>query len=87
MAKKNLCFRSHKCLRDGDILPPMDVKYYTHFVLTELGGSGFGEFTGVVHVDRGIAQGMIADEARYLLAQNLDVDVDDVHVIHWSHLH
>jgi hypothetical protein len=65
----------------------MDVKYYAHFVLTELGGSGFGEFTGVVHVDRVRANGMMADEARMMLAENLDVDSDDVHVIHWSHLH
>ena len=65
----------------------MDVKYYAHFVLTELGGSGFGEFTGVVHVDRVRSTGIMADEAKAMLAQNLDVDADDVHVIHWSHLH
>ena len=65
----------------------MDLKYYTHFVLTELGGTGFGEFTGVVHVDRMSASGLVAEDAKRLLAANLDVDVDDVHVIHWSQLH
>ncbi len=65
----------------------MDLKYYTHFVLTELGGGGFGEFTGVVHVDRVAASGMMAEDARRLLAENLDVDSDDVHVIHWAQLH
>ena len=65
----------------------MDRKYYTHFVLTELGGSGFGEFTGTVHVDRVGPAGMLADDAKRLLATNLDVDIDDVHVIHWAQLH
>ena len=64
----------------------MDHKYYTHFVLTELGGTGFGEFMGVVHVSRA-EQRVAADDARLMLAGNLDVDPEDVHVIHWSQLH
>lgn len=80
-------FRITQGARTRCYCTPMDLKYYAHFVLTELGGSGFGEFTGVVHVDRVRAAGMVADEAKYMLAANLDVDADDVHVIHWSHLH
>lgn len=65
----------------------MDSKYYTHFVLTEFAGSGFGEFTGVVHLDAGSRSAFGADDARRLLAQNFDVDVNDLHIIQFSQIH
>lgn len=65
----------------------MDQKYYTHFVLTELDGQGFGEFTGIVHVGEAREGGIAEQEARRMLAENLDVSAEDVHVIHWSQLH
>lgn len=87
MTKKIMRSGSRKIVRPAVSLRSMDLKYYAHFVLTELGGNGFGEFTGVVHVDRVNSAGLFADDARRLLAENLDVDADDVHVIHWSQLH
>lgn len=65
----------------------MDNKYYTHFVLTEFEGSGFGEFTGVVHLNPGQRSGLGADDARRMLAQNFDVDINDLHVIQFSQIH
>lgn len=65
----------------------MESKYYTHFVLTEFEGSSFGEFTGVVHVDKSRRAGMGAEDARQMLAQNFDVDINDLHIIQFSQLH
>lgn len=87
MTKKIMRSGSRNPAERTVILPVMDLKYYAHFVLTEIGGNGFGEFTGVVHIDRVNSAGLFAEDARHLLADNLDVDADDVHVIHWSQLH
>jgi len=68
----------------------MDSKYYTHFVLTEFEGSGFGEFSGVVQFaqsEQKRKSKLDADEARRLLAQNFAVDVNDLHLIQFSQLH
>ena len=67
----------------------MESKYYTHFVLTEFEGSSFGEFTGVVHMDRSqrAGSGIGAEDARRMLAQNFDVDINDLHIIQFSQLH
>jgi len=64
----------------------MDLKYYTHFVLTEFEGTGFGEFSGVVQFTQSRSL-FGAEEARRMLAQNFDVDVNELHLIQFSQLH
>lgn len=68
-------------------MPRMESKYYTHFVLTEFEGTGFGEFSGVVQFKKTSQPGFGSDDARRMLAQNFDVDVNDLHLIQFSQLH
>lgn len=68
-------------------MPAMDSKYYTHFVLTEFEGTGFGEFSGVVQFNKTSQPQFGTEDARRMLAQNFDVDVDDLHLIQFSQLH
>ncbi len=65
----------------------MDSKYYTHFVLTEFEGTGFGEFSGVVQFNKTSQPLFGAEDARRMLAQNFDVDVNELHLIQFSQLH
>ena len=65
----------------------MEEKYYTHFLLMDGSQHGYTEFSGIVEVMRYSSDGFEDDEVRHMLADNLEVEADDVTVLQWSRVH
>ncbi len=64
----------------------MRKKYYTHFLLTGQKG-GCSEYSGVVEITRLAQHEFENEEVRTLLAQNFDIEAEEVTVLDWSRLH
>jgi hypothetical protein len=65
----------------------MGVKYYTHFLMSEAQQPAPSEFSGVVELNR-VPQGPgDLQEIATILARSLDIDLDDIRILHWSRLH
>jgi hypothetical protein len=65
----------------------MGVKYYTHFLMSEAPQASPSEFSGVVELNRvPLAPGDLQEVAT-ILARSLDIDLDDIRILHWSRLH
>jgi hypothetical protein len=64
----------------------MGVKYYTHFLMNEQ-PSNVSEFTGVVELNRVPKSANDLEDVAAILAKGLDVDSDDIRILHWSRLH
>ncbi|MEL7450925.1 MAG: hypothetical protein AAFN78_17055 [Pseudomonadota bacterium] len=62
-------------------------KYYTHFLLSEPNASTCGEFRGVVEISRISSDDLEQAEVQRILADNFDVDAEEVTIIDWSRLH
>lgn len=65
----------------------MEEKYYTHFLLEDGSQTGYTEFSGIVEVMRHSAGSFDDDDIRRMLADNLEVEADDVTVLQWSRVH
>ncbi|MBT8145022.1 MAG: hypothetical protein KJO55_09995 [Gammaproteobacteria bacterium] len=65
----------------------MEEKYYTHFLLMDGSHDGYTEFSGIVEVMRYTGECFEDDEVRDMLADNLEVEADDVTILQWSRLH
>jgi hypothetical protein len=65
-------------------------KYYTHFV-THNGRApsphADSEWSGVVELRQPLTQSRANRELRALLAQNFDLDSEDIRILHWARLH
>ena len=64
----------------------MRKKYYTHFLLNERKGN-CSEYSGVVEINRLAQHEFEGDEIQTLLAQNFDLEAEEVTVLDWSRLH
>ena len=64
----------------------MRKKYYTHFLLNEHKG-GCSEYSGVVEINRLAQHEFESEEIQTLLAQNFDLEAEEVTVLDWSRLH
>jgi hypothetical protein len=67
------------CLRMG-------VKYYTHFLMNEQLAS-VSEFTGVVELNRVPKSAGDLEDIAAILARSLEIDANDIRILHWSRLH
>ena len=65
----------------------MEEKYYTHFLLVDGGHEEYTEFRGIVEVMRYSESEFEDDDVRQMLADNLEVEADDVTVLQWSRVH
>ncbi len=65
----------------------MEEKYYTHFLLMDGSQDGYCEFSGIVEVMRHSSDGFEDDDVRRMLAENLEVEADDLTVLQWSRVH
>ena len=65
----------------------MEEKYYTHFLRVDGGPEGFTEFSGIVEVLRYSESAFEDDEIRCMLADNLDVEAEEVTILQWSRVH
>ncbi len=64
----------------------MGVKYYTHFLMNERPEST-NEFTGVVELNRTPRAAHDLQDIAAILARSLDLDTDDIQILHWARLH
>jgi hypothetical protein len=65
-------------------------KYYTHFVTHNgkaASASAENEWSGVVELRQPLSQTRAHRELRVLLAENFDLDSDDIRILHWARLH
>jgi len=65
----------------------MRTKYYTQFLLRSAEQSEADEYSGVVEVKHTNDQVLEAAEIETLLAQNFEIDVENVELLNWSRLH
>ena len=67
----------------------MRTKYYTQFLLrsAEPHEAEADEYSGVVEVKHTNDQVLEAAEIETLLAQNFEIDVENVELLNWSRLH
>ena len=68
------------------ICRPMGVKYYTHFLMNDRPEAA-NEFTGVVELNRSPRPSHDLDDITSILARSLDLESDDIRILHWSRLH
>jgi hypothetical protein len=65
----------------------MLTKYYTQFLLRSAEQFEADEYSGVVEVKHTNDQVLEAAEIETLLAQNFEIDVENVELLNWSRLH
>ena len=65
----------------------MRTKYYTRFLLRTAEQCEADEYSGVVEVKHSRGQILEAGEIEALLAQNFEIDADNVELLNWSRLH
>ena len=65
----------------------MRTKYYTQFLLRSAGEHEADEYSGVVEVKHRNDQVLEVAEIESLLAQNFEIDVENVELLNWSRLH
>jgi len=65
----------------------MRTKYYTQFLLRSAEECEADEYSGVVEVRHTDDQVLEAAEIETLLAQNFEIDVENVELLNWSRLH
>jgi len=64
----------------------MGVKFYTHFLMNgQL--ANVSEFTGVVELNRVPRSSSDLEELAAILARSLEIDANDIRILHWSRLH
>lgn len=65
----------------------MQEKYYTHFLLSDPTSNGMSEYKGVVELYR-VSESSLSDEDICgILAENFELDAEEVTLIQWSRLH
>ncbi len=64
----------------------MGVKYYTHFLMNEQ-PANVSEFTGVVELNQVPRATNDLEDVAAILARGLDVNSDDIRILHWSRVH
>ncbi len=65
----------------------MRTKYYTRFLLRSAEQIEADEYSGVVEVKHSRDQILEAGEIEALLAQNFELDAENVELLNWSRLH
>ena len=65
----------------------MRTKYYTRFLLRSVEQCDADEYSGVVEVKHDVDQVLEADEIEALLAQNFEMNAENIELLNWSRLH
>ena len=65
----------------------MRAKFYTRFLLRSDEQGYADEYSGVVEVNGGVEQVLDPHEIETLLAQNFEIEADNVELLNWSRLH
>jgi len=62
-------------------------KYFTHFVAAIDEARDGGEWSGVVELTQPLRHETERRELSLVLANNLDMELDDIRILDWSRLH
>ena len=82
-----ICASDHSFdLRASLISLAMGVKFYTHFVMNDR-PEATNEFSGVVELNRTPRTAHDLEDIAAILARSLDLDSNDIQVLHWARLH
>lgn len=65
----------------------MRTKYYTRFLLRSVEHCEADEYSGVVEVRHASDQVLAAGEIEALLAQNFEMNAENIELLNWSRLH
>ena len=65
----------------------MSAKYYTQFRLTDATYRGGNEFSGVVELNKPMAENTDPSEIEAVLAKNFDLQRSSIQLVSWSRLH
>ncbi len=65
----------------------MRAKYYTRFLLRSLEENLADEYSGVVELNHARDRVLEPFEIEAILAQNFDMDAEQVELLNWSRLH
>ena len=65
----------------------MSAKYYTQFILTDTEYRGDNEFSGVVELSQPMTLSSDSSDIEAILAQNFDLNQNEVKLLSWSRLH
>ena len=65
----------------------MHTKYYTRFLLRSAEEHEADEYSGIVEVKHAHDQVLEVGEIESLLAQNFEMDVENIELLNWSRLH
>ena len=65
----------------------MSAKYYTQFRLTDAPYRGGNEFSGVVELNKPMAENTDPSEIEAVLAKNFDLQRSSIQLVSWSRLH
>lgn len=65
----------------------MRSKYYTRFLLRNEAPADADEYSGVVELKHDRDQVLEADEIEELLAQNFQMEAENVELLNWARLH
>jgi hypothetical protein len=65
----------------------MSAKYYTQFILTDTEYRGGNEFSGVVELSQPMTRSSDSSDIEAILAQNFDLNQNEVKLLSWSRLH
>jgi hypothetical protein len=65
----------------------MSAKYYAQFILTDTEYRGGNEFSGVVELSQPMTRSSDSGDIEAILAQNFDLNQNEVKLLSWSRLH
>ncbi len=65
----------------------MSAKYYTQFILTDTEYRDSNEFSGVVELSQPMTRSTDSSDIEAILAQNFDLNQNEVKLLSWSRLH
>ncbi|MDH3978155.1 MAG: hypothetical protein OEU86_06530 [Gammaproteobacteria bacterium] len=65
----------------------MRTKYYTRFLLRSAEHCDADEYSGVVELKHSQGQVLESEQIESLLAQNFEMDAENIELLNWSRLH
>ena len=65
----------------------MSSKYFAHFIAPPAPAGESGEWSGVIELTRPLQRARETRELALVLANSLDVELEDIRILEWSPLH
>jgi hypothetical protein len=65
----------------------VSAKYYTQFIIQEIGSVEGKEFSGVIVLSRAVDEGSARRDIECVLARNFDLAIGEVTLVEWHRIH